>query len=213
MGSNHEGFRSAELRGDAAPAGLPDIGAGRPTMSAGHGFTALSWLFRTHYKQLLRFCGIRLQCKADAEDIVQSAFMAAARAYPDKGIDELRPLLFALVRNHAINHLKSGDSRRRQVSSEIGEVADYLACRHTPTPETQAMDAQSLAVVKVVMEAMPERQSEALRLHRIEGLTYDEIARRLSVSRTTVKGDVARAVTEISEALARADRPAPGPAE
>ena len=65
------------------------------------GTSALSQLFRAQYGQLLRFCRIRIRSEADAEDIVQNALLAARRAYPDKGLDELKPLLFTLVRNHA----------------------------------------------------------------------------------------------------------------
>ena len=42
-----------------------------------------------------------------------------------------------------------------------------------------------------------------LKLHRFEQLTYEEIAERLSVSRSTVKKDLADAIAEIAEALAR----------
>jgi RNA polymerase sigma-70 factor (ECF subfamily) len=74
------------------------------------------------------------------------------------------------------------------------------------------MHAQLLEVAEAVIAEMPERQREALRLHRFEGLTYDEIAARLSVSATTVKNDVARAVADIAEGLARAGLEARDPA-
>lgn len=160
-------------------------------------------LFRTHYHQLTRFCGLRVGCAADAEDIVQSAFLAARQAYPDKGEDELRPLLFTMVRNLSLNYLKSHWTRMRQ-AEEIGEVD--IACPASPTPEKQLMDAQELAIVEQVLAGMPERRRQALRLHRFEGLTYDEIAGRLSVGRTTVKNDIAQAVAELAEHLARAGR-------
>ena len=74
------------------------------------------------------------------------------------------------------------------------------------------MDAQLLALAEEVIAAMAPRRREALRLHRFEGLTYEEIASRLSVSRSTVKSDIADAVAEIAERLAREDRRDPDPA-
>lgn len=170
------------------------------TASAG---SALSDLFRAQYDQLLRFCRLRIRNRADAEDIVQSAFLAARRAYPGKGVDELKPLLFTLVRNRAINHLKSA-SRHRKTFGDFEEAGERLACARSPTPERQVMSAQLLEIAEAVIAGMPERQREALRLHRFEGLTYDEIAARLSVSATTAKNDVARAVADIAEGLASA---------
>ena len=165
----------------------------------------LTQLFRSQYRQLVRFCRIRLRNQADAEDIVQAAFLNARRAYPEKGIDELRPLLFTLVRNGMFNFLKSGDHRRQQASREIGEVADQVACRKTVSPEQQVIDAERLALVEAIMEAMPTRRREALRLHRIEGLTHTEIAARLSATRQTVIIDIADAVAQLAEGLARAE--------
>ncbi|KCZ99667.1 ECF subfamily RNA polymerase sigma factor [Hyphomonas polymorpha PS728] len=165
----------------------------------------LTLIFRSQYRQLVRFCRIRVRNQADAEDIVQAAFLNARRAYPDKGIDELRPLLFTLVRNCMFNFLKSADHRRQQASREIGEVGDQVACQRTVSPEQQLIDAERLALVEALMEAMPARRREALRLHRLEGLTHTEIATRLSITRQTVMIDIAEAVAELAEGLARAE--------
>ncbi len=50
---------------------------------------------------------------------------------------------------------------------------------------------------------MAPRRRAALKLHRFEQLTYDEIAQRLEISRSTVKTDLANAIAEVAEALAR----------
>lgn len=167
--------------------------------------SALTQLFRTQYRQLVRFCQVRVADRADAEDIVQAAFLNARRAYPDKGIEELRPLLFTLVRNGALDFLRSGDHRRRQASVEIGEAAGLIACDQSPTPEQQLMDADRLKTAQKIIDAMAPHRRDALLLHRIEGLTYAEIEKRLSMSRTGVIVAIAEAVAELAEGLARAE--------
>ena len=174
--------------------------------------TPLTHLFRSQHSHLLRFAQIRTGNRAIAEDLVQDAFLAVRRAYPDKGAEDLRPLLFTTLRNLTVNYLKSGDYRRQRASTEISDIEYRLTCERSATPETQVMDAQLLALAEEVIAAMAPRRREALRLHRFEGLTYDEIASRLSVSRSTVKSDIADAVAEIAERLAREDRRDPDPA-
>lgn len=147
---------------------------------------------------------------SDAEDLVQDAFLSIRRAYADKPDEDLRALLFTTVRNLSVNYLKSGRIRQARQSDEIGELGDRLACQRTPTPEQQVMDAQRLAIAERTIAAMKPRKRDALRLHRYEGLTYDEIARRLSVSPTTVKTDIAEAVAEIAESLSGAAKRTPG---
>lgn len=165
----------------------------------------LTQMFRTQYRQLIRFCRLRVKNDADAEDIVQEAFLSAKRAYPDKGIEELAPLLFTTVRNLSLNHLTSPKYRRRYDHAEIGEEEGRLACGRSPTPERQLMDIQRLAIAEAAIEELSPRRREALRLHRFEGLSYEEIARRLSVSPTAVKKHVARGVAHIAQRLAEAD--------
>jgi len=183
-----------------------DVGSNTPspTPIPLRGADALNHIFRHHYDQLLRFCRARISNPADAEDLVQDAFLSVRRAYADKPADELRALVFTSLRNLTVNYLRSGRIRHSHRTDEIGEAGDRLACQRTPTPEQMVMDAQRLEIAERTIAAMKPRKRDALRLHRYEGLTYDEIARRLSVSPTTVKTDIAEAVAEIAENLSGA---------
>ena len=160
-------------------------------------------LYRAQFDQLVRLSRIRTGDAPEAEDLVQDAFVAVRRAYPDKSTDELRPLLFTTLRNLTLNYLKSGNTKRRQASVELLGSDDRLGCPRTVTPETQLMDVQLLAIAEQAIAAMAPRRRDVLKLHRFEHLTYDEIAERLSVSRSTVKKDLADAIAEVAEALAR----------
>jgi len=171
------------------------------------GSAALDEIFRLQYDQLLRFCRIRISHAADAEDLVQDAFLSVRRAYPGKGIDELRPLLFTALRNLTLDYLKSGYARQRRSSAEIGEMGEFLACPRSVTPETQLRDAQLLAIMQAGLSALDPRKREALLLSRLERLTHKEIAERLSVSPRTVRSDITDAMAVIAKSLARAGDP------
>ncbi len=163
----------------------------------------LQSVFSRQYGQLVRLARLRVGDTADAEDLVQDAFVAVQRAYDDRSGEELRKLLFTTLRNLTVNHLKSGHMRQRRASFEIGDMHDEIACRRGVTPERQLMDSQLLNITEAVIAGLPVRRREALRLHRYEGLTYDQIARRLSVSPRTAKTDVAGALAAIAEGLER----------
>ena len=164
----------------------------------------LQQIFARQYGQLVRLAWLRVGDRADAEDLVQDAFVAVQRAYADRSGEELRRLLFTVLRNLTVNYLKSGHVRQRRASSEIGDMQDEIACGRGVTPERQLMDTQMLDIAEAVIAGLPARRREALRLHRYDGLTYDQIARRLSVSPRTAKTDVAEALAAIAEGLARA---------
>tara|TARA_R110001606_G_scaffold12342_2_gene53882 strand:- start:175 stop:780 length:606 start_codon:yes stop_codon:yes gene_type:complete len=177
------------------------------------GSAALNEIFRLQYDQLLRFSRIRIGNHPDAEDLVQDAFLSVRRAYPDKEIGELRPLLFTALRNLTLDYLKSGYAKRARSSDAFSDLGDVLACPRSPTPETQVIDAQLLAIAETAIAALGDRQREALRLSRFERLTHSEIARRLSVSPRTVRSDITDALAAISKSLARAHQRRPSETE
>tara|TARA_R110000868_G_scaffold101213_6_gene278683 strand:- start:375 stop:980 length:606 start_codon:yes stop_codon:yes gene_type:complete len=177
------------------------------------GSEALDEIFRLQYDQLLRFSRIRIGNVPDAEDLVQEAFLSMRRAYPDKGIGELRPLLFTVLRNLTLDYLKSGYAKQRRSSAEISDLGEFLACPRSVTPEKRAIDAQLLAIAETAIAALGNRQRQALRLSRFERLTHNEIAERLSVSPRTVRSDITEALAAISKSLARADQRRPSGTE
>ncbi|MEH6809810.1 MAG: sigma-70 family RNA polymerase sigma factor [Hyphomonas oceanitis] len=174
---------------------------------------ALTHLYHLHHPELLRFSRSRIGNAEDAEDLVQEAFISASRAYSDKPVEELRPLLFTILRNLTRDYLKSGYGRSRHMTAEISEMGDRLACHRTATPEQQVMDAQLLAIAQAAIDTLKPRQREALELHRLEGLTHDQIARRLAVSPRTVRSDIAEALAAIAKSLSQAGAPRPDKAE
>jgi RNA polymerase sigma-70 factor (ECF subfamily) len=66
---------------------------------------------------------------ADAEDVVQSAFVRFWRHQPDAG-SEHHPLLYAAVRSSALDLLRAHDRRtRREADDRVGVVrGDELTC-------------------------------------------------------------------------------------
>lgn len=168
---------------------------------------ALNRLFRDYHSQLLRLCRIHTNDAPKAEGLAQDASLAVRGAYPDKAIDELRPLLFTLLRNLTPNYLKSGNTKRPKTSVDLRGQDNRLGCLRTAKPEIQLMGGQLLAFAEQVIVRMPPRRRDVLKLHRFQQLTYEEIAECVGVSRSTVKKDLADAIAEVAEALARISGP------
>ena len=87
-------------------------------------------------------------------------------------VRELRPWLYRIVRNTALNQL-------RVTGYDLGELVETLSATHDPEEEVmrRAVVRQTLAAVA----ALPERQREALLRTAIEGRGQDEVARDLAL--------------------------------
>jgi RNA polymerase sigma-70 factor, ECF subfamily len=120
-------------------------------------------------------------CMADAEDVVQNAFVRWWRRFPE-GNREHVPLLFAAVRTIALD-LRRGTMRRNRREGE-----SYLAeeAREPGYFDTTAEQKDLARLVARSLEGLPEEQREVVTMHLWGGLTFAEIAEAMGASINTV---------------------------
>jgi RNA polymerase sigma-70 factor (ECF subfamily) len=136
---------------------------------------------------------------ADGEEILQEAFLALFQHLQQgRPRDNLRAWLFRVAHNQSMKRL-NGNSRRSELFDASGDDAEV----HTdpsPTPEEQVTFAQRQNRLLAVVQALPARDQQCLRL-RAEGLRYREISDVLGISLGSVSASLARSLAR----LARAD--------
>lgn len=133
---------------------------------------------------LRRYARALAGCPDEADDLVQGclerALRNAERWDPDRG---LRPWLFRILHN---NHV----TRRRSVNRELHFQ------RHFREPDAVAAGQESsteLDGVRAAMAELPEDHRNALLLVAVEGLTYEEASKVLSVPVGTLRSRLSRA--------------------
>jgi RNA polymerase sigma-70 factor (ECF subfamily) len=146
------------------------------------------------YAPYLRAFAIRLTgSHADADDAVQDALIVAWEQLPTLAEPEkLKSWLTTIVSRKSTDRL-----RRRKPTSELDEERDV---ERSAGPEQSALSASRLDALGAVLARLPEGQRQCWVLKEIAGLSYEEIADRLDLTVTTVRGKLARArVTVIAE--------------
>src|SRR3954465_13313236 len=134
---------------------------------------AFEAIVHRYRRPLLRYCG-RFLAPARAEDAVQQAFVNAYGAMRDGDAEiRLRPWLYRISHNAALNVLRQAGADHVPVDEEIDGV-------ETP-PRAVGRGERSRTVVAAVRD-LPARQRDAIVLQALEGRSYDEIARELGVS-------------------------------
>lgn len=155
-------------------------------------------LFRSSYASLVRYAQTILKDTDSSEEIVQELFF---RLWQDKEklkIDSsLKGYLFRSVHNRCLHFIEHQKVAERH-ADEIAATADL-----TSEPVTEAIYFSELqARVAKVLERLPQRCSEIFRMSRFEGMKYNEIALKLSVSLKTVEANMGRALKEFRKELA-----------
>jgi RNA polymerase sigma factor (sigma-70 family) len=132
----------------------------------------------------------------DAEDVVQDAFIRAYRGLrvTDRPM-ALRPWLYMIVRNRALDELRS--------PQRAGTFDDGFALEAVPTADAAQCLAQRDEMRRLVEEIgrLPERQRMALVLREFDGCSHVETAQRLQTTVPATKSLIIRARSNLHAAV------------
>lgn len=161
----------------------------RPPTAARH--DDLDATFRASAKGLM---AITRRVPGDETDLSQDAYLKLVETARREPVIAPTHLLFRLARNLVIDRLRSR-ARAARIFSAVGGQ-DFYACADAD-PERALLASERLRRALQIIDAMPSRRREAFLLHRIDGLTYLEIARRMGVSVKAVEKHMSSAMLEL----------------
>ena len=145
---------------------------------------------------LERFLG-RLRVGADdVQDIAQESVARLLRYRDSEPAEAWTALLYRI----AINVVRD---RARHGRHESSDVADEPVATEA-SPEQHASDQQALARVRETILRLPPRCRAVYLMHRVEGLSYPEIARRCGISTKAVEKQMSHALRALRDARERA---------
>src|SRR3954466_8479109 len=150
---------------------------------------AFDEIVRRYRAQLVGYAG-GIVPEHSAEDVVQEALIRAHSALGRSDAEmNLRPWLYTIVRNGALNALR-GDP----VHVHLDENYDGV-----PQPPEVAARREDLAALTAGVRKLPEQQREALVKRELEGRSHEEIAASLGLSAGAVRGLIYRARTALRD--------------
>lgn len=154
---------------------------------------SLDSLYRDHADRLLRFFSRRAG-SIEAPDLVQEAFVRVARLEP-----VLRSALDspgAYLTRIATNLLR--DRAKMSVRRSIAFHTAYDDRNHSGIdPHRLLDDREKIARLDAGVQRLNRRTREIFLLHRVEGLTYAEIAEEVGMSVKGVKKQMMKALLQL----------------
>ncbi|HSD77675.1 MAG TPA: sigma-70 family RNA polymerase sigma factor, partial [Solirubrobacteraceae bacterium] len=169
--------------------------------AAGHD-RAFEAIVERYRRPLLRHVR-RLLPDARAEDVVQAAFVSAwGSLRSDTEVRELRPWLYRIATNGALNALK----RSGADDAPLGAMPEATHAGGDPGAEVERRDTVRRALTGLA--ALPERQRDALVATALAGRPHAEVAAELGMSDGALRQLVHRARSQL-RAVATAVTPPP----
>ncbi len=158
---------------------------------------AFEYLFKGYFPRLLGYALRFIPDEEQARDLVQECFATLWEKRVLIVPGSLCSLLFTMVRNSCLNHLKHQQVVKKQqltyLENQQGEEQLFYAdmMQHT---DCQLLLHELQEQIDRVVESLPERCREVFLLSRQEGLKNREIAEKLNISTTAVEKHIAKAL-------------------
>jgi RNA polymerase sigma-70 factor (ECF subfamily) len=134
---------------------------------------------------------------ADAEDVMQEAYLRAFRFFDGFHGDNSRAWLLKIVRNSCYTWRQQ--NRVRALATEFDE---QVHSGESETPEIILLGTVNTQLLKRALETLPPEFREAVILRELEGFSYREIADITEVPVGTVMSRLARARKRLQQCLA-----------
>lgn len=157
-------------------------------------------LWTSAQNDLVRYLASRLPCEDDARDLAQEAYLRLLRLERGDLVRCPEAYLFRIASNLVHEYwLKertgiaaNKDSKDPDVMPDDGSAIDV-----------RAEQSQSLEILQQALRLLPEMQQKVVLMHRRDGMTYDEIAAELGISRDMVKKYLTKGLARCRERLRR----------
>lgn len=175
-----------------------------------HDQAAFVLLMKRHNQRLFRTARSILRDDAEAEDVLQEAYLHAYRAIGQfRGDARLSTWLTRIVVNEAIARSRKTSRRGAvmQLHADAGAIDDAAEVNVNPgtaeSPESGAMRSEARALMERSIDALPEVFRTVFVLRAVEEMSGEEVAACLAIPEATVRSRFFRARALLRASLAQ----------
>jgi RNA polymerase sigma-70 factor (ECF subfamily) len=158
---------------------------------------AFDILFVAYHPLVVRFLSGFIKNSEDVRDISQNIFynIWLHKATVSK-LDSFKAYLFKTARNAIYNHFKLNAIRNEHL-----QQYQRRAILIDDLQEERLLADELGLLLDIVIDQMPPQRKQIFMLSRKNGLSNDEIAQRLSITRQTVENHITKALADLRKAL------------
>ena len=170
---------------------------------------AFETLFRKYIGQVVRFAFSFVGSRARAEELAQDAFvhlLSTRRRYQPRA--RFSTFLFRIVTNLCLSEVRRAEHRvtvrytpRADANDMTPDAVANMPDRGGRTGEEDLLVREQIDKMRESLRRLPPQQRAAILLARVEGFSYEEVARSLRCSVAAVKSLIHRATVTLRDQL------------
>lgn len=152
-------------------------------------------IYRAFYGKVFTFVLSLVKSKANAQDITQNIFMKLWKNRKKlEHIKSMDDYLFILSKNACMDYFRKA-SRKKEISTDVFD--EFLLSRIVSSPEKRIDAISDIEELRHVIDSLPSKRRDIFIMSRFDGLSNDEIASVLGVSKKTVENQISLATKKI----------------
>ena len=159
-------------------------------------------LFSQYFAPLCLIAHRIVKNQDTAKDIVQDVFVRLWTNREQVHIQSsLEAYLKQSVRNASIDHQRKGYERKRTQIENLESIPTAAINLQAETVDLDIENKETTRLIDHAISQLPERCRLVFVLSRHEGLTYNEIAKKLEISPKTVENQMTKALRSLRLSL------------
>jgi RNA polymerase sigma factor (sigma-70 family) len=152
-------------------------------------------LFQRHFDSIYGF--FETKCEADADELVQSTFLACLRARDQfRKESSFRTYLFTIARHELYRVLRGKQRDGARLDFELSSIADLVS-----TPGTRIARNQEHQRLLAALRELPVEQQTLLELHYWEDMEIADLAEVFETPQATIRTRLHRARKALREKM------------
>ena len=155
--------------------------------------SAVSAAFLVNHDFLKRFLARFFSDSQDIEDVAQEAYLRAYVAEQQKEIEQPKAYLFRIARNIALTELTK---KSKKITDYLEESGASVVIEYGAAADSEVEAQESLGLYCEAVAALPEKCRQVFLLRKVHGLAHKEIAKRMSLSVSSVEKYLLRGILE-----------------
>jgi RNA polymerase sigma-70 factor (ECF subfamily) len=153
---------------------------------------AFDQLFRAFFTPLAFYAYRLLDDDTSADDLVQDCFVELwQRRHKLENIQSIKAYLYRCVHNKALNYIKSKKIKTSALAKELENIPD----------EEEVMRAEIISRLLEVIDHLPARMKEVMRMHYLEGKSLEEIGAAIGIDPETARSHRYRAIQLVRKTI------------
>lgn len=152
-------------------------------------------------KELQFFFTTRVKCPETAADLTHETYLRMHKSMSQSPTDNARALAFSIAVNLCIDYQRRLNTRNQYMTDLSCEESSESVADFSFEPLRSLISQERYTSLQAALTELPADCRTVFILNRVENLTYQEIAERLGISRSTVGRLLERAIMHCTKRL------------